>query len=433
MDFVTAKKYLTALLQIDSVESDPLPGKPFGEGVHTCLETALRILQNEEFRVKNGNGYYGFGEIGEGDLFGILCHLDVVPVGKGWTYPPFGAEEHDGKIYARGALDDKGPFVAALYALTRLLDDGYVPKMRIRMILGCDEESGWKCMDAYQENEEMPSVGISPDGDFPVINCEKGIVYHSIRYLKSDFYDYLQAGERANMTPAEAVARVRSSSDLQAYLLEREVPFTEENGYVTIKTFGVSSHGSHPEKGDNALLKVLDLLAPFDGMAKEVRDAFGSYDGKGIGLCISDEKSGSLTLNLGIARTEGNEIIFHLDVRHPVDYPKEYVTAALRKGLTGTVEETFFHLPLYVDKEHPLVTTLLAAYNKITGENAQPLSIGGGTYARVLPMGVAFGPCFPESKADIHCADEYIDLQEFKTMSDIYYEAFKNLCFVPNK
>ena len=429
MDFETAKKYLKEILQIDSVEKDALPGKPFGEGVYACLEKALSILQKEGFTVKNGNGYYGYGEIGEGELFGILCHLDVVPVGNGWTYPPFGAEEHNGKIYARGALDDKSPFIACLYAISRLLREGHTPSMRIRFILGCDEESGWKCMEQYALHEEKPSIGISPDSDFPVINCEKGIVYHSIRYPKSDFIEYIVSGERANMVPDYAEAKVRASEKLVSFLTKENAVFREENGFVVLSTKGISSHGSHPEKGDNALIKLLTLLAPFDPVCKEVSDAFRSFDGSDIGLCVRDEKSGSLTLNLGVARTENNEVVFDLDVRYPVDTTKEYVTAALQKGLTAKVEQTFYHLPLYVDKEHPLVKTLLAAYNKVTGESASPLAIGGGTYARFLPLGVAFGPCFPGSEADIHCADEYVDLGEFEKMTEIYYEAFKNLCF----
>ena len=155
---------------------------------------------------------------------------------------------------------------------------------------------------------------------------------------------------------------------------------------------------------------------------------FSENDGKLIGLNIEDEKSGKLTLNLGTAITESNEIVFELDVRHPVSFEKEYVTKKLSEKLKGEVKETFYHLPLYVDKNHPLVKTLLLAYNKVTGENAEPIAIGGGTYARVLPLGVAFGPCFPNSNAGIHCADEYVDLDEFKKMSDIYYYALKELC-----
>lgn len=429
MDFEQAKTYLKQILQIDSVEGEPLPGMPFGKGVYQALTTSLAILEKEGFRVKNGDGFYGYGEIGEGELFGILCHLDVVPVGKGWTYPPFGATETDGKIYARGALDDKSPFIACVYALSRLIRNGYRPTKRIRIIVGCDEESGWKCMDAYKNNEEMPATGISPDADFPVINCEKGIVYHSIGYPKPDFLEYIRSGERANMVPDSAEAKLRWSEQIQSVLSAYDSDYERQGDFVLVRTKGVSAHGSHPEDGDNALLKLLRILSPLSETFEEVYHAFSRSDGKNIGLDIEDEQSGKLSLNLGIARTDEEEIMFELDVRHPVTYKKEFVTEQLRTNLTGKVEETFFHLPLYVSKDHPLVKNLMDAYNLVMGENASPVAIGGGTYARVLPCGVAFGPCFPGGNCGIHCADEYVDLKEFEKETEIYYEAFKRLCF----
>ena len=430
MDLQQAKTYLKQLLTINSVEGEAEPGMPFGKGVYECLQTALSIMDEQGLHVKNGNGYYGYGEIGEGELFGILCHLDVVPVGKGWTYPPFGAVEENGKIYARGALDDKSPFIACLYALSRLLEEGCVPQKRIRFILGCDEESGWKCMEQYKEQEEMPALGISPDGDFPVINCEKGIVYHSISYPKPNFLKYIRAGERPNMVPDEAEAKVLNDERIVSYALACGCVVKEEGEYVTVRAKGVSAHGSHPENGNNALIKLLHALSPYGGWCKEMYEAFRYHDGRGVGLAISDEKSGALTLNLGTVNTIGEKVVFELDVRHPISCKKEHITETLRARLfMSDVKETFYHLPLYVEEDHPLVQGLLQAYNKVTGENASPIAIGGGTYARVLPCGVAFGPCFPNSKAGIHCANEYIDLKEFEKMSEIYYEALKGLCF----
>lgn len=421
---------LKELLKIDSVETPSKNGKPFGEGVAKCLDVALDILRKHGFRTKNGDYYYGYGEIGEGELFGILTHLDVVPVGKGWTKNPFGAEEVDGKIYARGALDDKSPFVACLIAVTKLIDEGFTPTKRIRFILGCDEESGWQCMDAYQKNEEMPALGISPDGDFPVINCEKGIVYHNIEYPKPDNIVYIKAGERANMVPDEAEAKVKLCDEIKKASFDKNCSIELDGDYAVIKTKGVASHGSHPEGGENALIKLLKILAPVSSVCTEVSNAFSSYDGGNVsGLRISDEQSGALTLNLGTAKTENGKITFELDIRHPVTYKKEYVTQKLQAALSGKITETFFHLPLFVDKNHVLVKTLLHAYNKVTGENARPVAIGGGTYARVLPVGVAFGPCFPNGNCGMHCADEYVDIAEFDKATDVYYEALKELCF----
>ncbi len=429
MNYNEAKKSLIEVLKYDSVQGEPEPGKPFGKGVYDCLCYSLELMKSMGFRVKNVDGYCGWGEIGEGELFGVLCHLDVVPVGKGWTFPPFGAEEHNGKIYARGALDDKSPFIATLYAIKALLDEGRLPKKRIRIILGCNEESGWGCMDRYVKTEEMPVMGFSPDADFPVIYCEKGIVYHSISYPKPLGLEFITAGERANMVPDEAVCKVLFDKELfeKAKLCLAETEVCGE--YLAIKTHGVSAHGSTPENGENALIKLLDILRIKYPVFDELYKAFAANDGSGIGLNISDEPSGKLTLNLGTASTNANELVFELDVRHPVTYDKEFVTERLRENLTGKVEQTFFHLPLYVEKDHVLVKSLLAAYNKVMGTNAEPISIGGGTYARVLPCGVAFGPVFPGSGANIHCPDEYVDVAEFNKSMEIYYEAIKTLCF----
>jgi succinyl-diaminopimelate desuccinylase len=167
----------------------------------------------------------------------------------------------------------------------------------------------------------------------------------------------------------------------------------------------------------------------FDKHFADMYNAFSNPNGHNVKLGIEDKESGKLTLNLGTVKLNDNEIIYELDIRHPISYTKEQITEILKGTLKVKVEQGFFHLPLFVPKDHPLVTTLLSAYNKVMKTNAEPISIGGGTYARVLPLGVAFGPCFPESKAGIHCVDEYIDLDEFDLACEIYYQAFDELLF----
>ena len=265
-------------------------------------------------------------------------------------------------------------------------------------------------MDEYVKYEELPKEGISPDGDFPVINCEKGIVYHDIRIPKPIEIKNFVSGSRANMVPDCA-----------------RVEYTD--GRV-VETKGKSAHGSHPENGDNALVKLLTELSGENADFATLAKAFGASDGSNVGLKLSDEQSGALTLNLGCARTEGDEIVFELDIRHPVTVKKDDVTAILQKNLPGIkVEQGFFHLPLYVAKDNDLIKSLLSAYDEVMGGKAEPIAIGGGTYARVLPLGVAFGPCFPGGNGGMHCPDEYMDLDDFAKMMDIYYLALKKLCF----
>ncbi len=427
-DFNIAKKWLIKLLQFPTVEQDALPNMPFGKPLYDCLSYALSLLDSSGFVTKNIEGYCGYGEIGQGELFGILCHLDVVPVGGKWSFPPFGAKEHNNRIYARGALDNKSPFIGCLYAIIRLLEEGYKPNKRIRFILGCDEESGWLCMDRYQKTEEMPVMGISPDGDFPVINCEKGIVYHKISFPLPENVISFSGGERANMVPDSAKCTLKYDRDILSKLTNCQCDYSIDYDTVTIQTRGTSCHGSHPENGDNAIIKLLKILDFIPEMAT-MSNAFDKSNGENINLNLHDEVSGHLTQNLGLCYIKDNNLVFELDIRHPISFDKDTLTSILQNNLPFSVKQGFFHLPLYVDKNHILVKTLLSAYNKVMQTNLEPITIGGGTYARVLPLGVAFGPCFPNSTAGIHCVDEYVDLDEWKTSIEIYYTALKELCF----
>jgi succinyl-diaminopimelate desuccinylase len=429
-DLKTAVRVLSDLIKIDSVESAPLPGMPFGEGNAAALRYTLDLLKNFGFRTANIDNYCGWGEIGEGELFGILGHLDVVPAGKGWTHAPFGAEIEDGKLFGRGAMDDKGPVIASVFACARLLQEGKIPKKRIRFILGCDEESGWKCMERYKITEEMPIMGFSPDADFPVINCEKGIVYHKISFPLPRGVYAIEAGTRANVVPDYAEAYCDYDPDIQETALSGGCLCEREGERIRLYAKGKSAHGSQPSLGKNALLLILKALGAAYVEFNALYNAFSLTDGSGVGLKLHDDKSGPLTLNLGTAKTADGEAIFELDIRYPVTYTMNLITDILKSSLPlFDIDREDYHLPLYVAPDHPLVTALLKAYDSVMGTRSNPISIGGGTYARFLPVGVAFGPEFPGSSAPIHQADEYIDLKEFEKSIEIYSNAIKNICF----
>src|SRR5690606_23979473 len=164
------------LLQIKSVldEENATKDAPLGQGVKDALQFMLDLGEEHGFKSKNeGNlaGHIDFGEAEE--CVGILCHVDVVPEGDGWSVDPYGAEIKDGKIYARGAIDDKGPTMAAFYGMKIVKELDLPLKRRVRMIIGTDEESNWRCVDHYFEHEEMPTFGFAPDADFPIIYAEK--------------------------------------------------------------------------------------------------------------------------------------------------------------------------------------------------------------------------------------------------------------------
>lgn len=414
------------LVAFNSIQTEPLPNMPFGKANYDCLTTALNICRDLGFRVKNLDGYCGYAEIGEGEPFGILAHLDVVPSGDGWSVDAFSGEIVDGVMYGRGVLDDKGPIVCCIYAIKKLLDEGRLPNKKIRIIFGCNEESGWECIKHYNKVEKMPDVGFSPDADFPVIFLEKGIAHYKVT-MPLDVVD-IKGGLRVNMVPDEASLTVKYNEKYETYLKSQNAVYSVENGLLTLKTVGKSAHGSTPEEGDNAILKLFKLsnIPSLVFLAAK----FETTDGTNLNLALFDEESKNLTVNLGACSYVNNNIEMLVDIRYPASYSSEEVTRRLTESLKGlTVENYNVQEPIHVDKNSNLVKSLLAAYNNVTGEHAEPISIGGGTYARALKQGVAFGPIFPGQESTIHQRDERVKVSDLLKMSKIYYEAIKNLCF----
>lgn len=405
---------LRGLLKIPSVQGEPQPGRPFGVETYSALKYMLDLGSAMGFGIKDVDGYAGHIEWGEGeDVFGVLCHLDVVPAGENWCFPPYGAVIDNGKIFARGALDNKSPAVAVLYAMKRLKEEGFVPNKKVRLIMGLNEESGWKCIDYYFSKEKMPVEGFSPDADFPVINCEKGVLHLNIAFkTESDKITSIEGGNRVNMVADRGMFKLASG---------------------IIKRFeGISAHGSAPHKGTNALFPLFNELSVKDA-DKGVTDIYNFLCKPeslvSLGLNLEDEISGKLTLNFGTVNKNGGFINCGVDIRFPVSFTKEEILEILNKNLPDTcvITELNYHKPLYVSPDDPLIKSLLAAYSKVVGKEANTITIGGATYARALTKGVAFGPVFPWEESKIHTADESIGIDELYKMTDIYYEALKSL------
>ncbi|MBQ7712775.1 MAG: M20/M25/M40 family metallo-hydrolase, partial [Clostridia bacterium] len=271
----------------------------------------------------------------------------------------------------------------------------------------------------------------SPDADFPVINCEKGVCHLRVTLKKPDSIDYIEGGERVNMVADGAKLKMKTMSDGTLSKCMKglaKITFEEDGFSLTAK--GVSAHGSTPDKGENAILKLLFAAKSSNECIADLYDAFFKTDGSGLGVACADEKSGALTMNLGYARTQGSEISFGLDIRYPVSVKEETLLAEIKKALPSavlTVEGR--HLPLFVPADSELVTALMSAYNEVTGENAVPISIGGATYARAFPNAVAFGPIFPDEESKIHQTDECVRLSSLVRSAEIYKKALEKLAF----
>lgn len=438
------------LIRFKSVkEASAGEGKPFGEGIAQALEYALAKGRELGFKAENFSGYAGHVEFGEGEeVLGVLCHLDVVPAGEGWSFDPFGGEISDGNIYGRGAIDNKGPAMAVLYAMAALRDSGWTPQRRVRLILGNDEESGWECMDHYLPLAGKPEVGFTPDASFPIINSEKGILMVELAGPLASppgltLVD-IQGGNRPNMVPDRCRVRLRGLED-DGLLLKTAAKIgakmdleRDENG-ISLLFKGVSAHGSLPETGVNAIsyaLAMLDHLGFKEGIIGYLHENLGfSHDGRGLNIEVKDAVSGPLTANMGVIFQEGERVKVMLDIRYPVSFTREQILERIGSGLPEdiTLAAKGGHGPLHVSGDSPLIQILQRVYEKHTGEEATLLSIGGGTYARALANAVAFGPVFPGQPDLAHQPDESISISQLVKLAEIYGEAIAKLGRIDRK
>ena len=447
---------IQACIQIKSVKDveHAAPGAPFGPGIKDALEWTLALGEKLGFTVKNVEGYAGHIEMGTGDLLGILGHLDVVPEGDGWSAPPYSATIKDGKIYGRGALDDKGPSLTALFAMKAIKDAKIPLNMRVRLILGTDEESGWADMDYYLKKEQVPQIGFAPDAEFPVIHAEKGILHLELNKSYATPFPHLvrvQGGERPNIVPDVCEVTIKGITNEIISSKLKEFSFPEgvsgklgslETKQETKLTFrGVGAHGSLPQNGKNAILYALRFLQtlPLSSEEQHILDFIlthpgTGYYGEGFGIALSDEPSGKLSLNLGILELTSDKVTFVIDIRYPVTFKRDDVFLPIKKiaksediSLKILTEQEAHHVP----KDSALVQSLLKAYADVTGLEPFAFAIGGGTYAKALPQGVAFGPVFPGEPDVIHCPDEYISIDNLLITTKVYAQAILNIAADP--
>lgn len=416
--FQECLKSISDIIQYDSSQAPALPGMPFGKGAADSLAYFLNLAKSMGFAVQNYDNYAGEVLFGEGEEFAILCHLDVVPAGTGWTHPPFGGVIENGKLYGRGTMDDKGPAIICLYCLKALKDAGFLPKKKIKLIVGCNEENGWECIAHYNRCAHMPENGFSPDADFPVIWAEKGILQFSAEFpLQNAPFSALQGGERANMVCDFAYAEgvVHDES------LAEKCGVCFENGKLTAR--GISAHASTPEQGENALKKLLGYFAAQNAEMARIYDLLFQDS---LGLCSLCDETGHLTMSPNVAVYDNAMLSITTDIRFPATFSQERILEKLNEG---GFSYRLLHCqnPLYNDRNGFLISTLQSVYAACTGKEADPIAIGGGTYARALKNGAGFGPQFPDEPSTIHQKDEYISLENVQRLLNIYCAAIQAL------
>lgn len=444
---------LFTLLRIDSVRDDDAATEefPVGPGPAEALKAFLEIGERDGFKTEQFENWAGHIEYGEGDeIMGVLGHVDVVPTGTGWDTDPFEPVIKDGRLYARGSSDDKGPTMAAYYALKMIKELELPISKKVRVIIGTDEESGWQGMAHYLEVEKEPDFGFSPDAMFPIINGEKGNISFELKTGgNNDGANQLlqfDAGLRANMVPQDAVAVVKAEnpaefeSGLTDFLAGE--PVTGEVGVegdqLTIKIVGQAAHGSMPEKGINAgtyLAKFLTEFA-FGSDAADFLEVTALYlhdDPKGekLGIAHTDEVMGDLSSNPGVFHfdTENGGTIT-VNMRYPQGTTVEVIEENIQQKVSQYKVEVVRlsgKVPHYVPANDPLVETLLDVYAHQTGLEAHEKVIGGGTYGRLMKRGVAYGAMFPDSVDTMHQANEFIAVEDLTRSMAIYAEAIYEL------
>lgn len=147
-------------VSIKSVRTDPTHGHPFGDDCALMMDYAVKKGKQYGFKTCNGDYYYTTYSYGDqNDYIAMICHLDVVPEGNGWSGDPYEMRIKDGYIIGRGVLDDKGPAIAALYAMRFIKEEGIKTNKGIKLILGSAEESGMEDMERYAKLEKLPLFG----------------------------------------------------------------------------------------------------------------------------------------------------------------------------------------------------------------------------------------------------------------------------------
>lgn len=436
------------LVSIDSVESAPEPGMPFGSGAAKALDCFLEMAKEIGLKTENFDHYAGHADYGDQDeTLGILGHVDVVPCSGNWVCDPFKPEIIDGKLYGRGVLDDKGPLLACLHAVKILKEMGIPLSKKIRFIVGANEETDWKCMDYYFNQKKIPApqMSFTPDAVFPLIYAEKGVFqYQLVTDITEDLS--LSGGNAVNavadhasvLLPVTLETLIRKS--LLSWETQSKCHFSIENAGSSLRltSEGFAAHAAHPSTGINAISGLMLALSelPLDNELARIAAFYMKYigfdlTGKSLGIDFTDEISGRLSFNVGKVEVQDHKMIFSIDNRVPVTYRCIQVQKMIQEHLAGSgfrFENPYATESIHVPKDSFLVQTLMESYRSVTGDTStKPLVDGACSYARALDNCVAFGALLPDQPDLMHQTNEYLDLDKLEIWMQIYLDAIYRL------
>jgi succinyl-diaminopimelate desuccinylase len=468
---------LQALVRINSQRGEAKDGMPFGEGPAKVLALAEKLMNQYGLQTQNYDNYVVAGDLSDAEKqLDVLAHLDVVPVTDEWTVTqPFEPKIVDGRIYGRGTADDKGPAIAALYAMRAIKELGIPMKKSVRLILGSDEECGSSDLKHYYSIEEEAPCSFTPDADFPLINIEKGQLQATFRteFTAEPALPGIAAfasGDKVNIVPQKAVFLVagltkdeveRAASAVSGELgvsitcqedageyniwdekTQEQIRTLKAQGTSVVEVLvrGKAAHASMPQEGKNALTAALRMitrlpLADTDSFAAyKALDRLFPYEdtcGKTIGVYREEKESGPVTLCFSILHATAETLCGTFDARLPIGCDEENTKKPIADALSAygiTLDDTSMVLPHCVPGESEFVQTLLGSYERYTGIKGKPLSTGGGTYVHHLERGVAFGCMVPEVDNHMHGDDEFMVIDQLIMSAKIFADAMVKLC-----
>lgn len=440
-------KTISELVAVQSVRGTAEEGKPFGQKPYEALMLALKKAESFGFKTGNCDGYAGTVDLNDGEQeLAILAHLDVVPAGEGWDTDPYTVVEKDGMIFGRGVSDDKGPAVAALYAMKAVKELNLHVSKNCRLILGTDEECGSGDLKYYFSKNPYPKYAFTPDANFPVTNGEKGrFTKHFYRTVDfSDCKKYIKsfdAGEASNAVPAFAKAELVGVNEAEfgraaEKAMGTSARFTFDG--ETVICSGTSAHASLPENGNNPITALFELLSYIDFDSKcaafisDIKALFphGKYNGEALGVDMSD-MLGRLTLTLDVVRFENGKFDGCFDTRTPMSATKENCAEVIAARLAEhgfEIEDTEMREAHYVDENSDFIKTLLSVYEDYSGDKGECISMGGGTYVHDIENGVAFGAISRDTVTNMHGANEFMPIDDILTAAAIFTEVIAEIC-----
>lgn len=431
-----AVESLRKLIRFPSVREPALENMPYGKPTYDALEYTLKLAESMGFETKNYDGYAGRIEWGEGPTLGIFCHLDVVPAGLGWDYDPFAAEMVDGRVYGRGAMDDKGPTISTLYVLKTLRDQGYQPPCKIQVLLGCCEEQDWSCLKYYASKEKLPDFGFTPDADYPLAYSEKGILQC---YFKKPHKTELRVNCNGsiNVVPGVCYAEVPAKY-LEGASIPAELEVQLEGDTAKLAMYGLGGHAAHPELAKNSMIMMMEffrtLALPEADLAvvSFILEKLSHMYGAGLGFEVFPEEGDCTSMAPTVAVWDGETITLGQDLRHAPTLTGEEVLGRMvdQLGQDGYTMESQFYRPAHImAPDSTMVESLMDIFRRRSGHaDAKPFAFSGGTYARFIPKAVAFG-CNPyKVPTRAHQPNEFISRDEMLFDMQCIAEAIVTLC-----